>query len=299
MKGIPSYSHFNGLNDAGWAFDASKRSVVNRAGNFDITIPLSILFGIFEDYKGFIFRIQQTLKFTKHPSSASANSVIANTDDFNVTVHFEEIIWRMPIIKFNPVIDAKIKDEVAKGNEYEINFRHWSYSYRKNESQVTELTWDFPSSYSRTKYILFAFQKAGKDGVLLKDYSKFDLCDLRSVQVQLNNTTLYPHEKPSWNLSEFKIGSLYTMFKDFQHYYYNRNEHETYPILDMKSFIDDYPIICIDCSRSSDPVLKDSFINVKIRFEWVTPLPVNTTIHAVLISDCKVKYLPIHSISMV
>ena len=245
--------------------------------------------------------IPQTLKFVKQPNSACKNVVKANANTFKVDVKLSDMIWRLPIVKFNPILNGKILSEVAKGNEYEILFRHWFHMYTKNESQISEFIWDFPSTNSRVKYVLIAFQKPSRDGVLTEDYSTFDHCNLRSIQVQLNNARLYPHEKPaSWNITEFRVGSLYTLFKDFQQSYYNRNEHETYPVIDLKTFLTKFPIVCIDCSRhyTSDTVIKDSVINIKIRFEFVTPLEVNTTVHAIIISEEQTRYLPLPCCSM-
>lgn len=91
------------------------------------------------------------------------------------------------------------------------------------------------------------------------------------------------------------------MYKDFKLSYYNRTGHEDWvkPLFDIKTWLENYPIICIDCSRKPDSVLKDSLINMKIKIEWGTPLPDNTVVHCVVISNAKVKYSPLHGIAVI
>jgi hypothetical protein len=296
IKGLASFSRIDNLNDAGWCLDATKSTVIDTKGNFHVTIPLSTILGIMEDYKGYIYRMPQKLIFTKHASSSAVNSVLCNADNYKLDVNLKNVLWRMPLIKFNVLYDAKIKAEILRGYEYEIKFRHWLYNYKTGISGAREFIWDFPSAYSRAKYVLIGFQ-TNRDGQAKVDMSKYDYCDLRSLQVQINDAIYYPKERPIWNKDELKYGSLYTMFKDFKLSYYSKNPDEAQPLVDMKTFINDYPIVCIDCSRRPD-VIKEALINIKIRFEWKNPLPDNTTIHCVIIADSKAMYCPLHSMAI-
>ena len=162
--------------------------------------------------------------------------------------------------------DAKIKAEILNGSDYELGFRHWLYNYKAIPDGTREFIWDFPTAYSRARYILLAFQTEC-DNKHKKDCSKFDFCDLNSVQVQLNNSTDYPKERPVWKKSDLKYSSLYTMFKDFQISYYSKNAEKAQPLIDMKTFVSDYPIICLDCSKKPD-VIKDALININIRIRY-------------------------------
>lgn len=295
MKGIPSFSRIKHLNDAGWNMEY-KESPIDKTGKFYITVPLSIMFGFMEDYKGYIYRMPQKLTFTRNSASHALNLILAKDDSHDIDVTFKDIVWRMPLIRFNLLYDAKIKAEILKGSEYEIGFRHWQYSYKSGIAGSKECTWDFPTAYSRAKYVLIAFQ-TDRENKATQDLSKFDFCDIRSVQVVLNDSHMYPRERPLWNKSELRFGSLYTMFKDFKLSYYSTDDHQSEPLINMIDFMKDYPIICIDTSRRPD-VIKDSLINIKIRMEFGTNLPEKTIIHCVIISDSIVKYNPLHNIAI-
>lgn len=294
LKGFASFERDERYNDAGWYIQNSKSTspVLDKKGHFYITIPLSIVMGFFEDYKQFIYRMPQKLVFYKNTLS-SATNILIHDDKYDCTITLKEILWRIPQVKFNIVYDTKIKNEILKGVDYPLEYRHWRYLYKSAISGSKEFTWDFPVAYARAKYVLIGFQ-TNKENTKKADISQFDLCDLRSVQVQLNNNVYYPRERLLLNVSELKCGTLYTMFKNFKASYYNHEPDRVDPLINYSTFLEKYPIICIDCSNQPS-VIKNSLINIKIQFEWGTTFPDNTVIHCVVISDDKSVYNPLYN----
>lgn len=152
-------------------------------------------------------------------------------------------------------------------------------------------TWDFPVAYAKCKYVLLAFQ-TDKDNRITVDNSEFDFCNLENVQVLLNNNVYYPRERLNLNYSQLKCGNLYHMFNQFKYSYYSENLEEVEPLIDYNTFLTKYPIIAIDCSHQPT-VIKESLINVRIMFNWRTPLPAKTVIHCVMIMEKKAVYNPL------
>ena len=126
----------------------------------------------FEDYKNFIYRMPQKLVFYKTTSSSSSH-VLTHASKYTASINLKEIIWHIPQVKFNLLYDSKIKEEILRGVDYPLVYRHWRYNY-KSEVTGKEYTWEYPVAYARTKYVLIGFQKDRK-----ADVSKFDFCDLQ------------------------------------------------------------------------------------------------------------------------
>lgn len=294
MKGLASLERDIRYNDAGWNIQNSSASNMTTKGEFYFTIPLCLISGFFEDTKNYIYRMSQKLIFYKSTSS-SATNVLIHDNKYNCEIKLKDIVWRIPQIKFNIIYDTKIKTEILKGAQYPLIYHHWRYQYNKlgEAGEVKEMTWEFPAAYARTKYILLGFQN-DRENKKTADISQFDLCDLQSVQVQLNNNVYYPSERLVLNLAELKCGKLYNMFKNFKASYYNLDPNKVDPIVDYQNFLNKYPIICIDCSCQPE-VIKNSLINVKIHFEWGTKFSKDAIIHCVLISDDKSVYTPLYN----
>lgn len=291
MKGLVSFKPNKTNNLAGWNMYENSSSLINDKGFFSIVIPFSMIMGFFEDYKKFLYRIPQKLIFYR--STAAPNDCFQSQENnYEVKLKLQEIIWRIPQVKFSIAYETQVRKEILKSTNYEMFFRHWLYQSISPPRGATEFTWDVPVSYSKTKYILLGFHKDRFDKLAV-DNSKFDFLDLENVQVLLNNNIYYPRERLNLKISENKCGNLYEMFKSFKQSYYDPND-ESEPIVDYSSFLKSYPIAVIDCSHQPS-VIKESLINIKIMFNWRIPIPDNTTIHCVMIMDHKAVYNPLNN----
>ena len=296
MKGLSSFEDDTQYNDAGWKItNTSPHNILNKDGHFSVTIPLSIIMGFFEDYKQFLYHMPQKLVFYRN-TGTHINSVYVtpSTERYQVGLTLKEIAWRIPQIKFSIEYETQIRKDILDNTNYEMLYRHWFYQSISPPAFATEFTWDFPVSYSKTKYILLAFQQLDTNSIHT-DNSQFNLLDLENIQVLLNNNIYYPRERLNLKFSEHKCGRLYYMFKQFKASYYANNSNNLKPLIDYYTFLTKYPIIVIDCSHQPN-LIKESLINIKIIFNWRTALSSATTnIHCLMIADRKAIYNPLNN----
>lgn len=299
LKGLPSLEYDSPYNNAGWKLSTNGKStnILNKKGYFSVTIPLSLIMGYFEDYKNFLYRMPQRLKFyrtTIKPLNAlyvKPPTVAGIT--YDVDISLKDIAWRMPLIKLSIEAETRVRKEILNNTNYDMYYRYWYYQ-SINPPVGSEYTWDFPTAYSKTKYIILGFQRERENNAG-SNMAEFDFLDLENVQVLLNNNVYYPRERLNLKIDELKCGNLYHMFKQFKSSYYGKNPEECQSLIDYDTFLKQYPIIVIDCSRQPI-VIKESLINVKILFNWRSNLPSsNVVIHCVMIVDRKAVYNPLNN----
>jgi hypothetical protein len=296
IKGLVSFERDLQYNMAGWKINStSHKNILNKQKYFQVTIPLSILMGFFEDFKNFLYRIPQKLTFYRSTSDKFDNLLYADptsTAGYAFSLSLTSIFWRVPQVKFNLSFETQLRKDILNKQDYELKYRHWFYQNITPPSG-TEFTWEFPVAYSKCKYVILAFQ-TNREGQISKNNSEFDFCDLENSQVLLNNSVYYPRERLNLNYSQLKCGNLYHMFNQFKISYYGRQNSldDVEPLVDYDTFLTKYPIIAIDCSHQPD-VIKESLINIRIMFNWRTTLPANTVIHCVVIMDKRTIYNPL------
>ena len=291
MKGLASFENDRKYCDAGWNYSLKEpENTMKTSGWFTVTIPLRIVMGFFEDHKSYVYHMIQKLVFYRTAKGFNnmfrlAPAYLGATFDLDL----KDVILKMPHVKFDLDHATKVRSEITTGSKYDLYFRKWSYNYII-PPQGTDFTWDIPVTYSKVKYLLIVFQTNRVDN-RAEDGGQFDLCDLENCQVVLNNNVYYPHERMNMRVTEHRCAPLYTMFKRFKSSYYTLVEDLADPLLSYTEFLTKNPMIVIDCSNQPD-ILKTELINMKIFFNWRSPLPANTVVHCVTIVDDKAVYQP-------
>ena len=294
LKGLTTLQDDYAYSDAGWRIKSPTTTLLNEDGYFQAVYPLSLIMGFFEDFTQFVYRMRQKLVFHRNSVDCVTQMLVQDPalDKNRVGINLMEVGWSVPQIKFSLAYETRIRNEILQNTTYQLAYRNWYYTCNNSVAGVTEYTWDIPAARSETKFVIIGMQ-TGRADSKTKDSSKFDLCDLENVQVQLNDTKYYPRERLGLKNSEKKTAVLYHMFKNFKSTYYE-DSSRIQPLIDYGTFIDSYPIIAIDCSYQPD-IIKESLINVKIHFQWRTAVPANTTIHCLMIMDNTSIYNPLHN----
>ncbi|KAK7590297.1 hypothetical protein V9T40_001910 [Parthenolecanium corni] len=292
MKGLVSFETDKQYCDAGWNFNVELgENTLNSSGFFQVVIPMSTILGFFEDHKSYLYHMCQKVVFYKAANAVNnIFQLIGEYAPYSIKIDLQDVILKLPHIKFNLEQTTKVRSEIAKNSKYELQYRRWFYN-NITPSSGEDFTWDIPVSYAKTKYILIAFQTNRMNNSAANS-SQFDLCNLENCQVLLNNNVYYPHEPLNIHVSEFRCSVLYSMYKRFKGSYYSKNENRLQPLLSYNDFLTKTPMIVIDCSHQPS-VLKESLINLKIFFSWRTALPALTTIHCVTIVEDKAVYNPL------
>lgn len=294
LKGLATLQDDRAYSDAGWRIRAPSTTLLNQDGYFQAVYPMSLIMGIFEDFTQFVYRMRQKLVFHRNSVDCVTQMLVqdASLDKNRISVSLLEVGWSVPQIKFSLAYETRVRNEILQNTTYQLAYRNWYYTCNNTVAGVTDYTWDIPAARSKTKFVIIGMQ-TGRADSKTKDSSKFDLCDLENVQVQLNDAKYYPRERLGLKHSQRKTAVLYHMFKNFKSAYYEDNSRIE-PLIDYATFLENYPIIAIDCSYQPD-VIKESLINVKIHFQWRTPVPANTTIHCLMIMDNTSVYNPLHN----
>lgn len=264
----------------------------NESGYFTFSYPMAEIMGFFEDCEKYIIRMPQKLIFTRSTALCN-NCLYSEKNDYIASIDLKEISWRVPQVKFNLSYENQLRKEILKNTRYDLQFRHWYYQSTSPPQGSTEFTWDLPVAFSKTKYVVVAFQNDRHDQ-LNKQNECFDFLDTESIQVLLNNNVYYPRERLNLKLSEMKVALAYEMMIAFRKSYYNSKDGSA--PMDLQQFIKHYPIFVIDCSHQPD-VIKESLINIKILFSWRSGIPNNKCIiHSLMIMDRKTVYNPLNNI---
>ena len=199
MKGLVSFEHDKKYNDGGWKIELPESTLINSNGYFSLSIHLSTVMGFFEEYTKFLYKTPQKLIFHRSVSGIENMFLDPNKDD-NIALELKDVIWRLPQVKFSIEYETKVCNEIYSGKSFEMTYRHWLYHSISMPTGL-EYTWEIPTSYSRIKYVLIAFQSKAKENNLQADNAVFELFDLDNVQILLNNHVYYPCERLNLNLS--------------------------------------------------------------------------------------------------
>lgn len=294
MKGLACFEDDKKYNAAGWKICNNTEVNLDKNGYFQAFIPLCLVMGFFEDNTKVIYKMPQRLVLYR---AANAESNVINFDDntldhYTCSFNLTEIVWNLPQIKFSMEYETKIKNEIIKNTNYELNFRQWLYNSTPL-LEGTEYSWDIPTAYSKTKFILVGFQSS-RENNYHTDISKFDFLNLENCQVLLNNNTYYPQERLKLYKAHNKCGTLYHMFKEFKTSYYSDIDKNAQPLVDYKTFLTKFPLICIDCSYQPS-VIKESLVSIKILFSWRDAVPAGCIAHCLMIYDKQVIYNPMNN----
>ena len=288
LKGYVSFKHNREYHSAGW-YNEGKGGFITKEGHFSFTILLSIIMGFFEDYTQFLYRMAQKLILYKTTAN-DANCLISATGYTSPVITLNEIVWRVPQVKFSIAYETQVRKQILSNKNFEMRYRHWLYHTIVCPT-ATDFTWDIPVAYAKTKYILIAFQ-TDRGNNIKKNNSEFDSVKLENVQVLLNNNVYYPRERLNLAFDQRKCGNLYHMFKTFKEVYYGGGD--TLPLIDYNTFLEKVPIVAIDCSHQPT-VIKESLINIKVMFNWQTNVAASTVIHCVTIMDRQAVYNPLNN----
>jgi hypothetical protein len=249
-------------------------------GCFEFHIPLSHIFG-FAEYKKVIYGMKHTLTLTRGSDKAALYRGAAAVDG---KVDLTNISWYMPQIRMAPdyltgmrksILDQKVVLPLA--------FRART-SEQISLTQTSAFTWrlSVTGGVEKPRWILIGFQTSRTDDQV-QNPAVFDNLNLKNVHATLNSEK-YPMLDNVTDFGRNEYSKLYSMFDDFKKDYYGIDSLVGKTQVNVAGFKSLFPIIVLDVRRQNE-VLKTGIIDIQVRFEFGTPVPVNTTAYAVIISD--------------
>lgn len=293
MKGYISFNPTQKavLENAGWLWDDDSR-LTDANGYFDICIPLNILLGFAEDYRKIIINAKHDLILTR--SNTDINSILQNPPAEgavaeNVKITLQKLEWVVPYIRVSDKQKIQLLNYIAKDPAIQMSFRTWEmYDYPLLPA-TTKHIWAVKTStqLEKPRYVIIGFQTARKNSPT-KNASQFDHCNLRDVKLFLNSQS-YPYGNLNLDIAHNQYAILYDMFANFQTSYYGK---ESEPILMKRDFLEEAPLIVIDCSKQNE-FLKSGPVDIRLEFEAAAQFPAETSAYCLILHDRIVQYNPI------
>ncbi|XP_043474353.1 uncharacterized protein LOC122506305 [Leptopilina heterotoma] len=256
------------LENVGWLeVNNDESTLTNAHGYFDISVPLSMLFGFAEDYQKVIVNAKHELILTRARNDNNAVVQTAPLEEFKIVI--EKIEWLLPYIK--------LTWELYEYTLLPATPKHiWSV---KTSTQL-----------EKPRFVILGFQRNRKNNTALNS-SHFDHCTISDVKLYLN-AQCYPYGNMNLNIDQNQYSTLYEMFTNFQASYYGK---ETQPLLTKKEFLQYAPLIVIDCSKQNES-LENGPVDIRLEFEAKDNFPAHTSAYCLILHDRIVEYKPISGI---
>lgn len=301
LKGYLSFNTNESLKlqNAGWFPNRQKdeRILVDENGKFNVSIPLKMLMGFFEDFKKIILNMKQELVLIRSSSDLDAVLFMDDTEPKTATVEtpkvsLDKIYWKMPHINVDIPQQLTLTKIIESNKDLLIGFRSWELVEYSALPESTRHTWPVKttSKLESPRHVIIAFQENRK-GDATKDMSLFDNVELTNIRVFLNSER-YPYHDLYLNYNDNKFSALYEMFANFRNSYYG-NAME--PIFTPRQFKENGPIAHIDCSRQKETLQTGSVV-MRIEFETNNNIKKDTTVYCLILHDKLFSYNPLTKI---
>lgn len=288
MKGLVSLNPGQSgvIENAGWIRD--NEDLTDDAGYFDVSIPLSMILGFAEDYQKIIANAKHELILVR--SRSDNNAVMQRAaEDFKVVL--KKVEWLIPYVIPSDQRKIQILNYIGKDPSISISFRSWEMYEYPLLPNTSKNVWPVKTSsqLEKPRYIILGFQtdrKNKKD----KNASQFDHCRITNVKLFLNSQC-YPYGDLNLDIDHNQYARLYNMYANFQQTYYE-DRQLTEPWLTKTKFIEEAPLIVIDCCKQNES-LKFAPVDIRLEFETMQNIPANTAAYCLILHDRVVQYKPL------
>ena len=291
MKGYPSFcpQQLIPLQITGW----NSENILDENGNFDILIPLSMIFGFAEDFQKIVCNAKHELILTR--AQTDLNGIIqtaraaAAADDNTFVFTINKIEWLMPFIIPSNQNKLKLLKFLEKKPTLRMPFRSWELYEMPGLTLATKHIWNVKTSnqLEKPRYVILGLQ-TGLVHTRFLNSSEFSHCNITNAKLFLNSQ-YYPYMNMNLNFENNEYALLYDMFLNFQCSYYGKHRSES--IISRSDFKDRMPLIIFDCSCQPESI-KFGPVDVRIEFEARENIPLNTSAYCLIIHDRLVEYKP-------
>ncbi|KYN21207.1 hypothetical protein ALC57_06424, partial [Trachymyrmex cornetzi] len=271
--------------NAGWNTRSDKEE-----GHYNFCVPLSMLLGFCEDYKGLIVNARHELILLR---ARNDNNCLVGNPVTEPEIEIFKVQWRMPHVALNEINKLSMLRTLESGRYLSMSFRSWDlYEYPLLQN-TTKHSWAVKTAtqLEKPRYVIFALQ-TGRKNVMSQNGSVFDDCNLSNVKLYLNST-FYPYDDLNLDFGKKRYTVLFDMYARFRRVYYGNDCFET--LLKVLSFTEEGPFVVIDCSRQNESV-KGATVDVRTEFGSKKNVPANITAYCLIIHDRVVQYNPLTNV---
>ena len=168
------------MENAGWVMRDNVKITDDR-GNFNVSIPLSFIFGFAEDYRNVIVNAKHELILIRANTDVNAITQAAD-EQYKITINRME--WFMPYVRVSDVHKVRLLKFISMDPPIQVAYRCRELYEMPLVSQSTKIVWTVKTStqLEKPRYVIIGFQTARKNAVQ-KNSSEFDQCNLRDVKL--------------------------------------------------------------------------------------------------------------------
>ncbi|XP_065685126.1 uncharacterized protein LOC136097080 [Hydra vulgaris] len=273
------------VNNTG--FSARQQFIIQKPttkGSFELSIPLRHIFGFCDDYDKVFYGLKHELFLLRRNDD---NAIFKAAGVAAGKVNITRISLMMRRATPSDVANLQLVKIIKSQETLDMGFRS-RFLDRTNVPQNTTFDWRLGlRTTEKPRYILVAFQ-TNREGNQEQNASIFDHCDLKNMWIELNEER-YPATNYSLSFPNMKITRAYRHASNFAEDYYNMSNLISLCNITPVDYRDLYPIMYFDVSKQSER-MKDSTVDIRLKAEFNTPVPANTVIFALIISDRIAKF---------
>lgn len=260
------------------------------ARTYQLTLPLSSIFGFADDYKKVIMNAKHELILVR--SRNDLHSFICDTD--SVRIQMTKVSWKVPHIQLSDHAKLSMLRYLERKRTIDIPYRSWDLYELPQVPQATKHIWAVKTAtaMSKPRYVFVGFHTNRVDRPST-DPGMYDHCNLSDVKVFLNNDA-YPYINMDSNFTQNNYEDAYIALINIQQSYYGPNSADSPFYLARDSF-GSRTIFAIDCSNSDDSLL-NSTVDVRIEINARTNIAANTVAYCLIIHDNVISYSPFDGI---
>ncbi|XP_065640547.1 uncharacterized protein LOC136073109 [Hydra vulgaris] len=268
------------VNNVG--FSARQQFIIQKPttkGSFEFSIPLSHIFGFCDDYDKVFYGLKHELYLLRRSDD---NAIFKAAGVAAGKVNITRISLMMRRATPSDVANLELVKIIKSQETLDMGFRS-RFLDRTNVPQNTTFDWRLGlRTTEKPRHILVAFQ-TNRDGNQEQNASIFDHCDLKNMWIELNEER-YPATNYNLSFPNMKITRAYRHASNFGGGYHNIPNPVSQCNITPVDYRDLYPIMYFDVSKQSER-MKDSTVDIRLKAEFNTPVPANTVIYALIISD--------------
>ena len=300
MLGLLKYDKsYSGLSEC-WALDTNDTIAANdgfakrkayilaldppNKGTVSFAVDLEHISGFAEDYDKVIFGQRQSLQFNR---KANSDDAIYRDGDVAGKVDIKKITWWMARVKPSVIEETRLGQlNLAKEQAIDLWFRSRQCSTITVPVGTSSYTWNLGVKVERPRFLVVGFQTAhtGQD----KNNGLFDHCNVTNMKVRINSAE-FPTIDVNSNFDLNQYGGWYRRFMDFKRSFYGVDKMVSCTAVDIKAYMDLYPLYVFDASRQVETQGNSSILDISVKMNFNDTIDADTQAFALVISDRKLK----------
>jgi len=212
----------------------------------------------------------------------------------DLKLEIEQIHWSLPKITLHDTAKIAVMKKLSTASQITMSFRTFNYFELKLPDNSTKTLWHITSVplNEQPNWIILGLQEERVQPTD-KDHGTFDQCDLRSLQVFVNQTP-FPTNRCELEWSTNSIAEAYNSYLRFKAEYYEEDIEvgagiRSGPLMSYAKWKSS-PIYVVRLSDDFGEIAGRTSANLSVQLEAHRGFPNATYVYAILVQDRVVDY---------